>query len=458
MDRRRDKRAVRGLRQTLAACARSDGGNVLVMFAILAPMLIGLVFGVVDVSRFSADKAVLQDSLDAAVLFAARSTAATNAELQSVGDKALAANLINMKDGKLTSSSFKTGSDGYTIVATAQADVPTTILGLFGAEKVTIGAAAEVIRSSNNVEVALVLDTTGSMAGQKIADLKVAAKDLIDVVVQPAQTPYYSKVALVPYSMAVNVGSTYATRVRGSYTNGTCTTPGCQKFKFKNPSNDDRTFTISNCVTERTGANAFTDAAPSTTPLGRNYPSADNPCLGNTISPLSNNKSTLKSQIDKLSAGGSTGGHVGVAWGWYLVSPKFAYLWPSSSKPAAYGTPELLKVVVLMTDGEYNSAYCQGVISRDSTSGSGDADDHINCNAANGSAFTQGETLCKNMKAAGVIVYTVGLNVVNDQRARDLVNHCATDASHVYLPATGAALKDAFHAIGQDINSLRLSR
>ena len=192
--------------------------------------------------------------------------------------------------------------------------------------------------------------------------------------------------------------------------------------------------------------------------MGRNYPSADNPCLGNTISPLSNNKSTLKSQIDKLSAGGSTGGHVGVAWGWYLVSPKFAYLWPSSSKPAAYGTPELLKVVVLMTDGEYNSAYCNGVISADSTTGSGDARDHVNCNAPNGHSFNQSTSLCTAMKAAGVIVYTVGFNIVDDQRARDLVNNCATDAKHVYIANGGTALKDAFSAIGREIDNLRLSK
>jgi Flp pilus assembly protein TadG len=452
------KSVLDAIRRQLASFRGARGGNVAMIAAIAAPVLIGLAFGVIDISRASASKAALQDSLDAAALFAARSSAVTDAQLQAVGAPALAANLYNVHYGALTASSFKASSDGRAVIASAQGTVPTTILGLFGTDTLTIAARSEVMRSSNNVEVALVLDTTGSMAGQKIADLKAAAKDLVDVVVQPVQTPYYSKVALAPYSMAVNVGPTIAPLVRGTYTNGTCTTPGCQKFKFKNPSNVDKTFTISNCVSERTGADAFTDTAPSTTPLGRNYPSPNNPCLTNTIAPLSSDKVALKNQIDTLSAGGSTGGHVGVAWGWYLVSPKFAYLWPAASRPVAYGTPETLKVVVLMTDGEYNSAYCKGVISQDSIAGSGSADDHISCDAPNGGAFTQAETLCANMKRAGVIVYTVGFNVVSDPRAQDLVNHCATDASHVYLPATGAALKDAFHAIGQDINSLRLSR
>jgi hypothetical protein len=111
-----------------------------------------------------------------------------------------------------------------------------------------------------------------------------------------------------------------------------------------------------------------------------------------------------------------------------------------------------------MTDGEYNSMYCSGVISQDSTSGSGSANDHINCNAANGNTYTQAQNSCTAMKAAGVIVYMVGFQVVNAPAASALINNCATDAEHVYLPANGAALQDAFHAIGQEISQLRLSQ
>ncbi len=52
------------------------------------------------------------------------------------------------------------------------------------------------------------------MSGQRIIDLKAAAKELVDLIVQPVQTPYYSKVALVPYSNSVNPGG-YVTSARG---------------------------------------------------------------------------------------------------------------------------------------------------------------------------------------------------------------------------------------------------
>ncbi len=111
-----------------------------------------------------------------------------------------------------------------------------------------------------------------------------------------------------------------------------------------------------------------------------------------------------------------------------------------------------------MTDGAFNTTYCKGVISKDSGSGSGSSSDHINCNAPNGNAFDQAKALCDNMKAAGVIVYTVGFDVANDEDAQDIMTECATSADHLFLPSSGAALKDAFRAIGQEISRLRLSK
>ncbi|HTI66170.1 MAG TPA: ubiquitin-activating E1 FCCH domain-containing protein [Caulobacteraceae bacterium] len=513
--------------------AQSRRGGVAIIVAIMLPLLIGLVFGVMDYSRLVSSKQILQDSLDAAALYAARSSAVTDADLQTVGAQGLAANVINMHDATLVSSSFTAGSNGQKVIASAQGSLRTTILGLFGTNTLTFGATAEVMRSSKNLEVALILDTTGSMKGQNIIDLKAAASDLLDIVVKPTQTPFYSKVALVPYSMAVNVG-TYATQVRGAITaaraitgaskaktlvitstghgfsvgdqiyitgmngmtdlNGniytvssktsntfqisdaggvvdsrnfgtyisggaaSCYTQGCEYYRFTSATGSTNTFQASTCVTERTGTNAYKDVAPSTTLLGRNYPSTSNPCLPNTITPLSSDKAALKLKVNALQAGGSTGGHIGIAWGWYMVSPNFGYLWPGASAAAAYTAPDLIKAVVLMTDGEYNSVYCNGVIAKDSTTGSGAADLHESCNAANGSSYSQAATLCTNMKNAGVVVYVVGFQVVNTQAARDLVNNCATDAAHVYLPSTGTDLKTAFQAIGLDLSRLRLSQ
>ena len=65
---------------------------------------------------------------------------------------------------------------------------------------------------------------------------------------------------------------------------------------------------------------------------------------------------------DALKDGGSTAGQIGVGWGWYMVSPTFGAIFPSDNRPDAYDAQKRLKVVILMTDGEFNTPYCNGVV------------------------------------------------------------------------------------------------
>ncbi len=450
-----ERTILQRMRDFAGAFRRDDSAAAAIQFALMALPLSVAVFGMVDVSRASAAKGHLQDALDAAALAAARSTATTDEGLQTVGEGVLVVDLVGSR-ATLKSSSFKLADNA--VVASATAKMTPVIAGLWLDGDMEIGAETEVVRASKNIEVALALDITGSMSGSKISDLRAAAKELVGMIIQSQQTPFYSKVALVPYSMGVNVGS-YAAAVRGTPAGGTCTTPGCEKFTFTTAAGGTSTRTISTCVSERTGPEAYTDAAPSTAFVGRNYAGSGNPCPAASIMPLSSDETALKARIDTLQASGSTAGQIGLAWGWYMVSPSFGYLWPSDdSRPAPYGGDDLLKVVVLMTDGEFNTTYCKGVISKDATSGSGSSSDKINCNATNGNAYAQAEALCDAMKAQGVVIYTVGFALSGNSAAENIMEECATDADHMFLPDSGADLKVAFRAIGQDINALRLSK
>jgi hypothetical protein len=116
-----------------------------------------------------------------------------------------------------------------------------------------------------------------------------------------------------------------------------------------------------------------------------------------------------------------------------------------------------MKIMVLMTDGAYNTSYCNGVISQLSGSGSGSTSNHINCNSANGDAPTQALALCTAMKAQGVTIYTVGFDLQGDQNAISLLTTCATNAQHFYNAATGADLQAAFQDIANQITQLRIS-
>lgn len=452
-------RMAGALRRAVRCLARDQRGATLLYFSVaLLPLLI--VVGVaVDLGRIYLVKQRLTNAADAAAI-----AVGTHINLTPEEAAALAGSFIQAHyPSQLKSVGVSNSATEVNVTATAQ--VQMVFLQVLNTQSVDVSVSAQALRPQGKLEIALVLDQTGSMAGQRIVDLKAAAKDLIDIVVWDNQTEnYYSKVAIVPYAAAVSAG-TYAANVRGTIASGTCASPGCQQFQFTNASGQQRTHTVSSCVTERTGAFAYTDAAPTTQLVGTNYPPTSTPCPSNSIVPLTNDRSKLKSAIDALEASGSTAGHIGMAWGWYLLSPNWGYLWPAS-QPAPYsdlgkvdarGLPLLQKIIVLMTDGAFNTGYCQGVISKDAGSGSGSASDHINCNAPNGTSFAQAKALCSNVKVTGIKVFTVGLGVGEDAAAKDVMAHCATDASHAYLAATGDQLKEAFREIATKVSTLRLS-
>lgn len=616
-------RTARAFAHRLASETR---GNVAMIFGLSLPVLILMTMGGVDINRASTVRVNLQDALDAAALTAARSSYTRNEDIQRVGLAALRANLKNypqiiLREGDTT---FVLNSSDV-VVANAKVDVKTIVAniflppyGKFMDDYIKVGAHSEVDRSSRNVEVALVLDVTGSMQGDRISALIQASKDLVDLVVQAQQTPYYSKVALVPYSNSVNPGS-YLSAVRGGitgsvnvsnavmnltgnqktitaatkarpvvitssnhgfsngdvvwitgvsgmtqlnnkayvvtnrttntfelyrttgsrvdgreygthsgssgrvqkcqnndcsvtitanshglsnnqyvrltdiggmtalndktyivgnvtsntytidpedstqlnpYTSGGkswCAQQGCTWFAYENMYEDLQTNLVSGCVTERTGANRYTDVTPSgSSRVGRHYPQ-DGSCLGNQILPLTSNATLIKNRINQFVAEGGTAGQIGIGWGWYMLAPTFNSVWPTGAA-GAYNTAQTLKAAVIMTDGEFNTPYCSGVISRDAGANSGSNTYKINCAPDNGDPFAQSRALCDGMRERGIVVYTVGLGISATGQAAEVLRYCATTGSYFHMADDASDLAGAFAAIGRDITQLRISR
>jgi Flp pilus assembly protein TadG len=517
---------LRRLFTLVRAFSADRRANIAFLYAVaLVPVTIAA-GATIDYGRGVLVRASLTQALDAAGLAVGASGNLSPADSSAVAQSYFNAN-YHLDSSFGTPSAISVVQNGQDFTLTSSVPMPTVLMRLVGLSSLPVTSSVVITRNSMNIEVAMALDITGSMAGSRLTDLKAAAKSLIETVVQGQQSPTYSKLAIAPYSMAVNAGS-YADQARGSlaagvaitgasrtnpvvvtapghpYANGDvvyitavggmtqlnnktftvtnktaggfalsgvngtnysnytsggsvwCTTPGCQYYYFKSATGTYNTFQASNCVTERT-TDAYNDNPPSTTPLGRNYPAAStNPCLASTIVPLSTDKTSLQTTVDGFAASGSTAGHIGIAWAWYLLSPNFSYLWPSASQPGAYGDAKLLKFAVIMTDGAFNTPYCKGVISADAGTGSDDSKYHNACNAPNGSSIAQAKALCAGMKAKGIIVYTVGFDVGNDASAIDVLKSCATDTAHAFFPATGADLKTAFSDIAQQITNLRV--
>ena len=186
--------------------------------------------------------------------------------------------------------------------------------------------------------------------------------------------------------------------------------------------------------------------------------------------PLTSNKDALKTVINGFAANGNTAGHLGTAWAWYLLSPNWASVYASGSKPQSYamltqtgekGQPLLKKVAVLMTDGEYNYQYCNsttpntaGATIPDYATGSSGA----NCNSPNGTSTVQSRSMCTAMKAAGITVYTVGFGLGSAGAAVETLRGCASEPHMFYNTTTGDELRNAFRHIATSIAAPILSR
>ncbi|HEY8618420.1 pilus assembly protein [Phenylobacterium sp.] len=458
----------------LKALPADRSGAVAILLAIAVIPLSIAALGAVDVSRAFSTKTQLQDALDAATLAGAREPTDDINEIRRVAKIAFDQNRVNAPFEVTAGPVFNLKDNNRVVEGDASATVDTILAHLvLNGQDMRVNAHSEVRRAGANLEVALVLDVTGSMNNppSKMAALKAAATELVDIVVADRQTPFFSKIALVPYSSAVRLGDKAAT-VRGDLTNGVARIGDGQgsdkseyaarfdkiEFPALYGSQPRETFHATPCVTERTAdKHEYDDVSYRTAFVGRHYAPATraSDCLSAQVMPLTSSKTALKDSIARLQPQGSTAGHIGLAWGWYMVSPNWADLWTGEGQAKPYNTPDLVKVVVLMTDGEFNTIYRYGVVAKDSLPGS--PRPQINDNSDNGSNRKQALELCKNMKKKDVVVYTVGFQLV-EPTAIEIMEKCATSGEHAYLPDSGLELREAFRAIGHDIARLHISR
>ncbi len=61
------------------------------------------------------------------------------------------------------------------------------------------------------------------------------------------------------------------------------------------------------------------------------------------------------------------------------------------------------------------------------------------------------------MKAKGIIIYTI-LFMEDDETAVNLMRNCASEEDYFFESATEEELVDAFHAIGDSLSKLRVSK
>jgi len=306
--------------------------------------------------------------------------------------------------------------DRAIVTARLETRAPTTLARVTKIDEIAMRREVTAARDPAKIELAMMLDVAGSMKGDKIRDLKEAAKAAADILLGDGERGNRVRIALAPYSAAVNAGD-FAARV-SDYT-----------------SRDG-------CVFERPGSHAYDDFPPLLGTFLGAMADPDEPdndhygCPPAPVLPMSGSVSLIKDTINGYEAKGYTAGHLGVAWSWYLISPDWAGVWPAESQPVQYGADHTIKAVILTADGEFNTSYENGTQNR--------------------SSARQAERLCDNMKAMGVQVYAVAFEA--PYRARATLEACASSSAHYFDAQSGAALKRAFRDIALDLKRLGLSK
>ena len=185
-------------------------GAIAMIFALAAIPIILSMGAAIDFARVYVAKAQLGEALDKAALAVAVSTDKTDAQILDIFTGYFEANLRSDRIAA-AGTPILTRTDAQ-VTITASATIETLFLkispiGDFNEIEITGTSTVNIERTG--LEVALVLDNTGSMqfgTPARIDSLRDAATDLVDILFGDEENPDRLRIALVPFGATVNIG------------------------------------------------------------------------------------------------------------------------------------------------------------------------------------------------------------------------------------------------------------
>jgi Flp pilus assembly protein TadG len=457
------------LRSLVSRFTRDRDGAVLPLVGIVSIALIGATGFGIDVARMVLLHSSLQSAIDAGALstVARLDEATIDAQLR----KFTIANFANGQIGAtLDSLTWQLSADKSTLTVDASASAPATLMTILGIEKINTSAHSVIERSTSGLELALVLDNTGSMAGSSLTSLKSAAKTLVDTLFGGNTVAENLYVGIVPFSQAVNVGKEHTGWLKsGSVAAldwGTTSWGGC--VEAHDTAADDVSDVVpsskalapyywedssgNDWITVKGNSGKKTYASPldETSGPNKNCPAE--------VTRLTPEKAKVLAAIASMKAVGNTHINVGAVWGWRMLSPKWRGLWGGDMTkydlPLDYFTPKMNKAAVIMTDGE-------NTMSSSVYSAYGWLDDKKLGTSSSSAAVTELNArltkVCTAMKNAGVIIYTIAFSNP-DTSTQNLMRNCASQNEFYFNSPTTTALQSAFKQIGNSLSNLRVSK
>jgi Flp pilus assembly protein TadG len=211
-----ERKAGRGLRKLWQD---QSGSTYALLAASLVPLIGFAGFGV-DLGRTYLASSRLQSGVDAAVLAGVRTEQVFPGSGTTPGPRTVAtvesylyANMPTRFMGAEQESpqiTVKREGEEVTVTVSVDADVPTSLMRVFGFESLPVRAQAVGVAGKTlprSVEAMMVVDVTGSMdANGGMVALKASMKDFLNIVYGNSQTRKNFAIGVLPYNVMANVG------------------------------------------------------------------------------------------------------------------------------------------------------------------------------------------------------------------------------------------------------------
>ena len=463
------------LRRSTAILPSDEKGGVSTIIGLsIIPVILALGLAVDGGVAYGAHSK-LQGALDAAALASARAASIEGADVEADAQMFFEANFPrDFLGSRVTDFDANFNEETGELTVDAELDIPTSFMRVAGFSTMSVAATATAQQQLNGIELAMVLDVTGSMnrpdpaGGTKLEALKDASETLLNVIYGEKETVKDVSISVVPYNTQVNLGDDRTSFLAG--------------FNEDDFGDDG----WKGCVEARAEPFDQDDTPPSQEPFtaflwpigeGTGFNPSQDPnafCPDSEVLPLTAEKSVISDHIDDLEAEGFTMTNVGFTWGWRTISPEWRTAWnisrveaegdddlpafgagrSSEDAPVAYDHPTVSKAIIFMTDGRadwapgYYTSYGFLNEGRLDTTSEPIAESEVNDRLLES---------CELAKIEGIEIYTV-MFALNDATIERDYRACASSEEHFFDAPDGEALDAAFRDIAGQLTSLRLTQ
>ncbi len=397
---------------------RDETGGVAIAFALSLTTILACSGVAMDYSRASNAKTSLQSALDSAVLQAGKDVLLTGRKVTVSEVSRSLQNHLSADDAALIKA-VELVQTNTKLEAKATGSVKSLFGTFTGRDNIPVVAQASIPIGSTRLEIALVLDSTGSMAALgKMATLKVAANELVDTVNAAKSAGSEVAFAVVPF----------ATQVRLPVSNANASWMDFRSGQPIPSENADKA-TWNGCVMDRDKPHNTKNTNPTPGKPEEAYP-AFQTCKWPNLQPISGldtNIAAVKARINALVPEGNTNTTIGLAWGNNVLTPGRP-MGDASSTVAG----RAIRMMVFLTDGmNTEDRFAQTPVQMDADM----------------------RELCRNSKSGNIRIFTIRVIEGNEPLLQD----CASNPGDYYRVDNTAGLLNAFREIASKMTKLRLS-